>query len=323
MSVFYRKYQNKNRQSVAYGKWFARAVTIGKTINIDELAKHMSEHNTPYSKGAIKGVLTDMIGCVRELMLEGKAVKLEGLAIFSAGIKTKKNGAPTSAEFSTTKHIDSVYMRARATGEFTRQELTKAGNVTELPKNYTDYHEEDDEPQNPSGGSGSQSGSGTGSVTPSGNGSSQSGGDNGGSQNGGNSDSGNTNGGSQSGNSGSGSNTGDSTGGNTSGDGQQSTYNLTIARSGSGTSTVTDDSENVITGQRSFAPGTNLNIEIVPAEGQVPTATINGSSIELTENDGTYTGSFQMPAQVSVLELNSGSNGGDDYDPHNPIDSGN
>ena len=180
MSVFYRKYQNKNQYSAAYGKWFARAVTIGKTINIDELAKHMSEHNTPYSKGAIKGVLTDMIGCVRELMLEGKAVKLEGLAIFSAGIKTKKNGAPTSAEFSTTKHIDSVYMRARATGEFTRQELTKAGNVTELPKNYTDYHEEDeDEPQNPSGGSGSQ--------------------------NGGGSDSGSTSGGSQSGNSGSGS----------------------------------------------------------------------------------------------------------------------
>ena len=160
MSVFYRKYQNKNRQSVAYGKWFARAVTIGKTINIDELAKHMSEHNTPYSKGAIKGVLTDMIGCVRELMLEGKAVKLEGLAIFSAGIKTKKNGAPTSADFSTTKHIDSVYMRARATGEFTRQELTKAGNVTELPKNFTDYHEDDDEPQN-SGSTGSNTGGGS------------------------------------------------------------------------------------------------------------------------------------------------------------------
>ena len=160
MSVFYRKYQNKNTKSTAYGKWFARAVTIGKTINVDELAKHMSEHNTPYSKGAIKGVLTDMIGCIRELMLEGKAVKLEGLAIFSAGIKTKKNGAPTSAEFSTTKHIDSVYLRARATGEFTRAELTKAGNVTELPKNFTDYHEEDEDgdTQNPSGGSGSSQG---------------------------------------------------------------------------------------------------------------------------------------------------------------------
>ena len=269
MSVFYRKYQNKNPHGSSYGKWFARAVTIGKTVNVDELARHMSEHNTPYSKGAIKGVLTDMIGCIRELMLEGKAVKLDGLAIFSAGIKTKKKGAPTSEDFSTTKHIDSVYMRARATGEFTRAELTKAGNVTELPKNFTDYHEEDedDEPQNQSGGGGSQSG----------------------------------NGGSQSG-------SGDS------GQSQESTYGLTITRSGSGTSTVKDDSENVITGQQSFASGTNLNIEIVPAEGQVPTATINGSSIELTENDGTYTGSFQMPAQASVLVLNSGSNGGDGGD---------
>ena len=270
MSVFYRKYQNKNPYGSSYGKWFARAVTIGKTVNVDELARHMSEHNTPYSKGAIKGVLTDMIGCIRELMLEGKAVKLDGLAIFSAGIKTKKKGAPTSEEFSTTKHIDSVYMRARATGEFTRAELTKAGSVTELPKNYTDYHEDDeDDPQNPSGGSGSQNGSQSG------------------------------NGGSQSGDS---------------GQSQQSSYNLTIARSGSGTSTVKDDSENVITGQQSFASGTNLNIEIVPAEGQVPTAKINGNSIELTENDGTYTGSFQMPAQVSVQELNSGSNGGNGDD---------
>ena len=166
MSVFYRKYQNKNTQSKVYGKWFARAVTVGKTIDIDGVAKHMSEHNTPYSKGAIKGVLTDMVGCIRELMLEGKAVKLDNLAIFSAGIRTKKLGAPTSAEFSTTKHIDSVYMRARATGEFTRSELTKAGNVTELPKNYTDYGENGgtNAPVNNGGGS-STGGSNTGGNT--------------------------------------------------------------------------------------------------------------------------------------------------------------
>jgi len=269
MSVFYRKYQNKNPHGSSYGKWFARAVTIGKTVNVDELARHMSEHNTPYSKGAIKGVLTDMIGCIRELMLEGKSVKLDGLAIFSAGIKTKKKGAPTSEDFSTTKHIDSVYMRARATGEFTRAELTKAGNVTELPKNYTDYHEEDedDEPQNPSGGNGSSQ--------------------NGGSQN-----------------------SGDSGSSGDSGQSQQSTYGLTINRSGSGTSTVTDDSEQAINSGDSVASGSNVNIAVVPAEGQVPTATINGNSIELTENDGTYTGSFQMPEQASVLEINSGSTGG-------------
>jgi predicted histone-like DNA-binding protein len=297
MSVFYRKYQNKNRQSVAYGKWFARAVTIGKTINIDELAKHMSEHNTPYSKGAIKGVLTDMIGCVRELMLEGKAVKLEGLAIFSAGIKTKKNGAPTSADFSTTKHIDSVYMRARATGEFTRQELTKAGNVTELPKNYTDYHEEDEdnEPQNPSGGSGSQN---SGSQ-------SQGGSQNGGSNTGNISTGGSDNSGSQSGNGGS--NTGGNSG-SQSGNGESGVagnYRLVIYKYGSGSTTVTDDSEQELPNDSSVASGSNVNISVVPAAGKVPTAKVNGNSITLTENDGTYTGSFVMPTKGTVLEVNS------------------
>ena len=164
MSVFYRKYQNKNSNSKVFGKWFARAVTIGKTVDIDELAKHMSEHNTPYSKGAITGVLTDMVNCIRELVLEGKSVKLPNLAIFSAGIGSAKGGAATRDEFSTTKHIKSVYMRARATGEFTRQELTKAGNVTELPKNFTDY------PDQPSTSGGNTSGNSGGSNPPSGGG---------------------------------------------------------------------------------------------------------------------------------------------------------
>ena len=299
MSVFYRKYQNKNRQSVAYGKWFARAVTIGKTINIDELAKHMSEHNTPYSKGAIKGVLTDMIGCIRELMLEGKAVKLEGLAIFSAGIKTKKNGAPTSADFSTTKHIDSVYMRARATGEFTRSELTKAGNVTELPKNYTDYHEDGEDNGGDGGNSsnGGNSGSGTGTIS------------NGGDSNGGSNSGSNTgNGGNQSGNGESG-NSGSNTGGSQSGSGESGVagnYRLVIYKYGSGTSTVTDDSEQELPNDSSVASGSNVNISVVPAAGKVPTAKINGSTnITLTENDGTYTGSFVMPTKATVLEINS------------------
>lgn len=183
MSVFYRKYQNKNKQSSVYGRWFARAVTIGKTIDLDELAKHMSNHNTPYSKGAIKGMLTDMVECIRELVLEGKAVKLPNLAIFSAGIETAKGGALKSEDFSTNKHIDSVYLRARATGEFTRAELTKAGNVTELPKNYTDYSEADDEPTNQGGGSqsgntgggsnGDQGGNTGGGGTPDDNGSTE------------------------------------------------------------------------------------------------------------------------------------------------------
>ena len=75
------------------------------------------------------------------------------------------------------------------------------------------------------------------------------------------------------------------------------------------------------------ASGSNLSeddeveISITPAEGQVPTASINGSSIELTEDGGVYSGSFAMPGQASTRVINTGTTGGgDDY---NPIDTGN
>ena len=59
-----------------------------------------------------------------------------------------------------------------------------------------------------------------------------------------------------------------------------------------------------------------MEISITPAEGQVPTATLNGSSIELTEDGGVYTGNFAMPAQASTLVINTGtvSGGGGDGD---------
>ena len=72
----------------------------------------------------------------------------------------------------------------------------------------------------------------------------------------------------------------------------------------------------------SVSSGSNLSeddevaISITPAEGQVPTATINGSEIELTEDGGVYTGSFAMPGQASTLIINTGEGEDDDYDPN-------
>ena len=300
--IIYEVYQNQNEHSRAFGKYYARVKYL-ESLNTRRLSNHIAEHGSIYTPDVVYGVMEKFRSCLLEMLLESKRVKIEGLGTFYATIECSKGGAVSKDKFNVQKNIEGLHIRflpeqEQETNISSRQFLKQAEfiNIDSLLNK---------------GGETQNGGSSTG-------GDSENGGSNSGSQS--------NEGGSQSGNGGntnSGSNTGGSTGGNTSGDGQQTTYNLTIARSGSGTSTVKDDSENVITGQRSFAPGTNLNIEIVPAEGQVPTATINGSSIELTENDGTYTGSFQMPAQVSVLELNSGSNGGDDYDPYNPIDSGN
>ena len=142
--IKYVKYQNKNEDSKAYGKWYARVKNTEKTVELEDLAEHMAEHNTPYSAGAIAGVLTDMVVCIRHLVLDGRTVKLPNLAIFSAGLKSA--GATKSEDFTTSKNIKSVYLRARATGVFTRQELTKAGNVTELPEYDDGIEEEEEEP---------------------------------------------------------------------------------------------------------------------------------------------------------------------------------
>ncbi len=114
--------QNNVKNSPINGQWFAYPV-IEETIELDALATHMANHNTPYSPGAIKGMLTDMIICIKELLLQGKNVKLPNLAIFSIGIKNKKGGAGTDTGFATTQHIDGVKLRARATGTLTTATL--------------------------------------------------------------------------------------------------------------------------------------------------------------------------------------------------------
>ena len=99
----------------AYGKFFAYPV-ITQTYDIDQLVDHMASHNTPFSRGAIKGMITDMAFCIKELCLQGISVKIDDLAIFSIGIKNKM-GAKSEKEFSIAKNIEGYKLRSRGTGE--------------------------------------------------------------------------------------------------------------------------------------------------------------------------------------------------------------
>ena len=293
--ILYVLKQNKNSKSAAYGKFFAYPV-IEETIDLDALADHMSNHNTPYSKGAIKGMLTDMVGCIKELLLEGKNVKIADLAIFSLGIKNNC-GAVSEEAFTVSKNIKGVKLRARATGELISKSLNLEATLKKASATTKSAGNGGTTGGGSTSGSGSNSGSqsGTGTITggDSQNGSGQSG------------NGGNTNSGSNSGGSNTGGNSGSQSGSNT-GSGEPGNYRLVIYKYGSGTSTVTDDSEQELANDSSVASGSNVNISVVPAEGKVPTAKINGSTnIALTENDGVYTGSFVMPTKGTVLEINS------------------
>ncbi len=288
--ILYVLKQNKNRKSPAFGKWFAFPV-IEETIDLDALAEHMSNHNTPYSKGAIKGMLTDMVSCIKELLLEGKNVKIADLAIFSLGIKN--NGGAVSEEvFTVSKNIKGVKLRARATGELIAKSLNLEAT---LKKASATSKTSGNGGTTPTGGDSNTGGS----QSQGGSGSSQSGGE---SQNGGGSQNGGSQSGSGSQNGGSGSNTGGNSGSQS---GTEGDYRLVIYKYGNGTSTVTDDSEQEINSNDQVHSGSNVNISVVPVEGKEPIAKVNGNRITLTENDGIYTGSFQMPTKGTVLEINS------------------
>ena len=118
---------------------------------------------------------------------------------------------------------------------------------------------------------------------------------------------------SQSGQSGQGSQSGDSGNSGNSGSQTPTVPTLTISKTGSGSSAVTVGGNAVNSGSQ-IAAGTEVALSVTPAEGQTPTATLNGSSVTLTESDGIYTGTFQMPDGNATLVINSGSTGGGGVD---------
>ena len=121
------------------GKLYAR-VSYKQAMTIQDMARHMAEHNTVFSEGSILGVLTDFVKCVREMVLMGNTVKIDNLAIFKATVeanalevlydaeqdKVALASIGTLAEGQKTgAAVKTIKLLAQSTGDFTRDELKK------------------------------------------------------------------------------------------------------------------------------------------------------------------------------------------------------
>ena len=145
--------QNKSEQP----KWYGKAVQ-DRTIDFEGLVTHMSEHNSPYSRGVIHGVLTDMLDCVKELVLDGKSVRLGDLGLFSVGLKT--TGAKSRERWSVSTHVQGVTLNVRNTKTWSNAELRKNTILQELTP-YDDGSEStDDTPTDSGNDNGGNSGGG-------------------------------------------------------------------------------------------------------------------------------------------------------------------
>ena len=135
--------KNQNEGLAAYGKYYPR-VSYKQTMNIHDMAKHMAEHNTPFSEGTIEGILRDFVRCTREQTLMGNTVKVDDLAIFK--VSCIGNGSTLLYDPDTDKTISasigtigrndktgpavqSLKLLAQATGEYTRDELNKVAKL--------------------------------------------------------------------------------------------------------------------------------------------------------------------------------------------------
>lgn len=142
--IRYKKYKNTQMGSIAYNQWYGRAVT--EVLEFDEFIKHMANHHCVFGESTIRGVLIEMQVCLRELLLEGKAVRLDDLGIFRLGLQTV--GANTAKEF-TADNIRAVRLNLYLGKRFRAADLYKDAKFREAGK----YDIDDTAPLDTGGGS--------------------------------------------------------------------------------------------------------------------------------------------------------------------------
>ena len=160
-NIKYRKVKRTPQTGENAGKelWYATVVT-DREMNFEEFVDHISSHNSPYSRGTVHGVMMDMLDCLKELILDGKSVRLGDLGLFSIGMKS--HGELTRDKVSAAS-VEDIHLIVRNTRSWSNSELKKLCKITA----YDSYGAEgaDGDGTNPgggtSGGNTSQGGSGT------------------------------------------------------------------------------------------------------------------------------------------------------------------
>ena len=158
-NIKYRKVKRTPQTGENAGKelWYATVVT-DREMNFEEFVDHISSHNSPYSRGTVHGVMMDMLDCLKELILDGKSVRLGDLGLFSIGMSSR---GEVSRDKVTSASVEGIHLLVKNTKNWSNSELKKLCKITA----YDSYgaEETDGGGTNPGGGSGdtSQGGSGT------------------------------------------------------------------------------------------------------------------------------------------------------------------
>ena len=87
MSQKFKKLQNQNDDSTAFGKWFATAVYDQHFIETEQLADFI-QTQASVKKSDIKAVLDELGSAMKHFFELGQKVRLDGIGIFKVGFSS-------------------------------------------------------------------------------------------------------------------------------------------------------------------------------------------------------------------------------------------
>ena len=154
----YRKITRTPQTGENAGKklWYATAVS-DREMSFEDFVTHISEHNSPYSRGTIHGVLMDTLDCLKHLILDGKSVRFSDLGLFSIGMTSR---GEVSKEKVTAASVQGVHLIVRNTKTWSNAELKKLTKIVAYDE-YTSGADGGGTENTPSGGGTSQGAGGT------------------------------------------------------------------------------------------------------------------------------------------------------------------
>ena len=99
--------KNQNSYSPAYRKYYAEA-DPKEPLNLKGFARHLSEHGKLVDYPMAVLVLQNIVGCLKEMAIQGQPVKLDGLGTFTPLIESDGEQAVTTVEEALQKGIENL-----------------------------------------------------------------------------------------------------------------------------------------------------------------------------------------------------------------------
>ena len=127
-NIKYRKVKRTPQTGENAGKelWYATVVT-DREMSFQEFVDHISSHNSPYSRGTVHGVMMDMLDCMKELILDGKSVRLGDLGLFSIGMSSR---GEVTRDKVTSASVQDIHLLVKNTKNWSNSELKKLCKIS-------------------------------------------------------------------------------------------------------------------------------------------------------------------------------------------------